>query len=209
MINLLIIVFTMTLTYIAIANRFDTKINLLILQGILLFGIAFLELKHIDAANLAFILSETVIFKAIIVPYILFRVVKRNELKRDKEVKKIHFSSIFAILFIVGASFALAHQLHNEHLNITYFTASVSTILTGIYLISFRHTVLAHVIGFTVLENGIFLFSLALGSEMPMMVNIGILLDLFTSTIILSLFINRIAQTFKNLEVDNLTELKD
>ena len=59
------------------------------------------------------------------------------------------------------------------------------------------------------LENGIFLFSLALGSEMPMIVNIGILLDLFTSVLLLGVFVNRINEVFHTVEIDTLTELKD
>ncbi len=207
--NLLIVIFTMTLTYLAVANRFTTHNWILAIQGALLFGVAFIELREIEPLNLAFILAETLVFKSILVPYFLDRIIKKNKISRDCEPNKISFNAIFSILMIIIFSFVLAYQLHNEHIQITYFTASVSAILTGIFLMIFRKTIVMHIIGYMVLENGIFLFSLALGSELPMIVNMGILLDLFTSVLVLGIFVNKIGQVFNTIEVDSLTELKD
>ena len=208
--DLLVILFTMTLPYMAIANRFDTHFRMLGLQGLLLFGVAFLKLYgHVSVANMGFILVETLVFKAILVPYFLFNIIKKNKIKRDFEVKKLSFYVIFTVLLIIVSSFVFAHQLNDEHLEINFFTASISALLVGVLLIVIRKTIITHIVGYLVLENGIFLFSLALGSEMPMIVNIGILLDLFTSVLLLGVFVNRINEVFHTVEIDTLTELKD
>jgi hydrogenase-4 component E len=60
-----------------------------------------------------------------------------------------------------------------------------------------------------ILENGVFLLSLKLVKEMPYMVNIGILLDLFVAVILLGMFLTRINNEFDEMHVDNLTNLKD
>ena len=65
MINVLLITFVITLLYIAIANRLLTYVKILAFQGILLFGVAFIELLEINPINLAFILLETIIVKTI------------------------------------------------------------------------------------------------------------------------------------------------
>jgi len=209
MINLLIIMFAMTLSYIAVANRYVTYIRTLGLQGLLLFGVAMIELHEINPLNLVFILLETLVFKAIFIPLMLQNIVQKNKIKQDCILKESNFNSIFFVLVMIMFSFIMAFELHDEHLQITYFTASVSALLTGLYLIVFRKTIVTHVVGYLVLENGIFLFSLALGSEMPMIVNTSILLDLFTSVLILSIFVNRISEVFHSVEIDSLTELKD
>ena len=63
MLHVLLIIFLISLFYLSIANRMTTYINVLALQGILLFFVAFLELKHINTLNLILILLETVIFR--------------------------------------------------------------------------------------------------------------------------------------------------
>jgi len=63
--------------------------------------------------------------------------------------------------------------------------------------------------GYLIIENGVFILSLALGSEMPMLVNIGIMMDIFVSVLVLGIFANRIGDTFEEMSVDHLTSLKD
>jgi hydrogenase-4 component E len=63
-------------------------------------------------------------------------------------------------------------------------------------------------IGFLVMENAVFMFSMAVGSEMPMLINIGILLDIFVSVLIIGVMINRIGTQYNDLEAENLTRLK-
>ena len=58
-------------------------------------------------------------------------------------------------------------------------------------------------------ENGIFLLSLAVVKEMPIIVNLGVLLDLFIAVFILGLLVNRINKEFEGLEVSHLSDLKD
>ncbi|MCY7352565.1 MAG: hypothetical protein LH606_18235 [Cytophagaceae bacterium] len=209
MLNLLIIIFTMTLTYLAVAGRLDTYIRVIVVQGVLLFGIAFLELAEIDPFNLLFILLETLIFKSILVPYFTSRAIKRNGLKHEIEPGVSNFYSVFIVIGFVIGSFVVAYQLHDTQLKVTYFTASISSLLTGLFLIVSRKSIVTHLIGYMVIENGIFLLSLALGSELPMIVNYGILLDLFTSVLILITFVNRIGDVFKSSHITSLTELKD
>jgi hydrogenase-4 component E len=47
------------------------------------------------------------------------------------------------------------------------------------------------------------------GSEMPMLVNLGILLDIFASVFLLGIFANRIGDVLKDVDVDKLKNLKD
>ena len=94
MLHVLLIVFLITLFYLAIANRMTTYINLLALQGILLFLVAFMQLSHINTVNLVLILLETIVFKSIAVPVFLRRVLKRNHITREAEPYVPNFVSL-------------------------------------------------------------------------------------------------------------------
>ncbi len=63
--------------------------------------------------------------------------------------------------------------------------------------------------GYLIVENGVFILSLALGNEMTKLVNIGIMMDIFVSVLVLGIFANRIGDTFEAMSVENLTNLKD
>ena len=71
MINLLLITFTISLIYISMANRMMTYIRIIAFQGVVLFGVAFVELIEINPANLIFVLLETIVIKAIAIPLFL------------------------------------------------------------------------------------------------------------------------------------------
>lgn len=215
MIDILIIIFTMSLIYLASGGRLYTYVRLLILQGLLLFGIAAIELlpaiqsNHIDVPHLIFILVETLVVKALVIPYFLYRVIRKSEEVHEIEPDKSNFSSVLAVSAIMVGAFIIAYSLHDEHLKITYFTASISAIFAALFTIITRKKVITHVMCFMVLENGIFLLSLAIGKEMPAIVSTGILLDLFTSVLVLGMFVNRIRELFNTTEVEKLSGLKD
>ena len=63
--------------------------------------------------------------------------------------------------------------------------------------------------GYMVIENGVFILSLAVGNEMPLLVNLGIMLDIFASVLILGIFVNKIGDVLKDVDVDQLRNLKD
>jgi hydrogenase-4 component E len=209
MINIFAVVFTMTLFYIGSGSRLDTYIRVLAVQGLLLFGIALIELHELDWMNLSFILVETLLFKAIIVPYFFHDLIKKNHMKNERDPDNPNFYGLFKVSLIIILTFMLAYVMHDQHLKITYFTASVSAIFVGLVMIVRRKKIISQIIGYMLVENGIFLLSLSLGSELPMLVNIGILLDLFTSVLLFGMFVSKIGQIHKTEEIDQLSELRD
>ena len=83
------------------------------------------------------------------------------------------------------------------------------SVFTGLILVITHKKIFPHLVGFLVLENGVFMFSLAVGSEMPFLVNVGILLDLFASVLILGVFASRIGKRLNDPDVEDLSSLKD
>ncbi len=207
--DILLILFLITLIYIGVANRLFTYISVLAIQGVLLFGIAFIELIEINTLNLIFVLLETIVFKTIAIPFFMRRVIKRNNIKREAEPFISNFISVVIITAIILSSFLLSNTLHDRHLQKMFFVVAISALFTGLYIIASRRKVITHVMGYLIIENGVFILSLAVGNEMPMLVNTGILLDIFVSVLLLGIFINKIGDVIKEQDVDFLTNLKD
>ena len=209
MLHVLLIIFLISLFYLSIANRMTTYVNVLALQGILLFGVAFLELKNINTLNLILILLETIIFKSLAVPIFLKYVLKRNHITREAEPYVPNFVSLIITTVIVVTTIILSNTMENGNLDKMFFVVALSTLFTGLYFIASRRKIITHVMGYLVIENGVFVLSMAVGNEMPMLVNLGIMLDIFASVLILGIFLNKIGDVFKDIDVNQLTNLKD
>jgi hydrogenase-4 component E len=186
----------------------NSYFKLMAIQGVLLFGLAFLELKEVSIVQLLFILLETLIFKAIFVPIFLQRVT-RGKIHRHQHGPIKGYYSVFIALIIIIFSFIASHLMHDEYLEVKYFTAAISSILIGLFIAINNRDLVTHLISYLVIENGIFLLSLALGGEMPMFVNAAILLDIFTSVLIMGMFFNKMKEYFQNTDISQLSRLKD
>jgi len=204
MLHVVLIIFLISLFYLSIANRMATYITLLAIQGILLFFVALLELKSINTLNLIFILLETVVFKAVAVPVFLKYVLKRNNITREAEPFVPNFVSLIITTVIVVITIILSNTMDGANLDKMFFVVALSTLFTGLYF-----KIVTHVMGYVIIENGVFILSLAVGNEMPMLVNLGIMLDIFASVLILGVFLNKIGDVFKDIDVNQLTNLKD
>jgi len=208
MISLLIISFSVTLIYLAIAERMKTYNALIAIQGLLLFFITYIELGSLDVWHLALILLETLVIKVIVLPYFIHRLLIKKSGDRSVILVVPGYISLTIVSIIIFFSFLLSYLLHDQQIQVKYFTGAIAAIFTGLYLIIAHKQVFTHMMGYLTIENGIFLLSLAIGNEMPLIVNLAVLLDVFSSVLILGIFIDRL-ESFSTLDVDQLKELKD
>jgi hydrogenase-4 component E len=209
MISILLIAFTISLIYLAIANRLLTYIRIIAFQGLILFGVAFIELIEINLVNLIFVLLETIIIKTIAIPLFLKYIIERNKITREQEPSVSNFVSVVVVTLIIVGSFFLTYAMNDTSVRKIFFIVALSALFTGLYIIITRRKIITHVMGYLVIENGVFVLSLAVGSEMPMIVNTGILLDIFVSVILLGIFADKIGDVFEEQDVEQLRNLKD
>lgn len=209
MTNILLILFTISLLYFAIANRLMTYVKILAIQGFILFGVAFIELIELNVANLVLILLETIVVKALAIPIFMQYVIKKNKITREAEPFVSNFVSLIIVTMIIVATYIMSIFINDPLLNKIYFVTALSALFSGLYFISSRKKIITHVICYIIIENGVFILSLAVGNEMPMMVNLGILLDVFVSVFLLGIFINKVGDVFSGGDVEELSNLKD
>lgn len=204
-----LIIFAVSLIYFFLSERVSKHINLLRLQGVLLFIIAFVNLIDINTLNLILILLETLLIKAIIIPGFLNKLRLTNNLKRVVENDVPVFYSVLIITAIVIISFFFAYSINNLYVDLKFFTIATSTVLGGIYFIIIHRNIFSHIVGFLILENGAFILSLAVGGHFPFLVSMAVLIDILIAVLIIGIFINKVGNTFGNMSISNLNELKD
>lgn len=205
----LIILYVITLVYIAMVERFRNYASIIAMQGWLLLGIALLRLHTLNWAELSFIILETLIFKAIIVPAILMRVINKTKINRIKSSGTSQFNSLMLSITALTISAILTYYVADQTINMIFFGVALYALLTGLILIVLRSRIFTHMVGFLVIENGVFLFSMAIGVEMPLLINAAIMLDILLSVLMLGLFMTKVDKHIHTDDSDSLTHVKD
>ena len=209
--DLLIIFLGTTMLYVFAVSRIEAYVKTLAVQGFLLFLLVILDIQEINWLNIAFLSLETLVIKAIVIPYFLLMVIRKNEIAREVEPYITQFYSLIiaSALFIFGFIAAFWAAKTNAGVKPLYFGVSIMLIVSSLFLIINRKTIITHILCYMMLENGIFLLSLSVANELPMLVNLGVLLDLFVGVYLFVIFFNKIQEMYDGSHIDELTELKD
>jgi hydrogenase-4 component E len=197
--------------YVFAASRIEAYIKTLALQGMLLFLLVVIDLHEINWLNIAFLILETLIIKTAVIPLFLLRVIRRNEIDReiDPSVPQFYSLMLASLIFIFGFVVAFWAARVEPGIQPLYFGMSIVLIISSLFLIVTRKRIITHILCYMMLENGIFLLSLSVANEMPMLVNLGVLLDLFVGIFLLVIFFNKIQSMYDGSHIDVLTQLKD
>ena len=205
----LVILYVVTLVYLSITERFRTYASIIGLQGWILFGVALLRLHRIDLPELLFISVETLLFKALLVPALLFAVIRRTHIHRVRTSGPSQFNALLLSVGAAAAAITLTAAMADGNIDRVFFGVALYAVLSGLILIVVRSRIFSHMVGFLVIENGVFLFSMAVGTEMPFLINIAILLDIMISVLMLGIFFMRIGNKLHADDADSLTNVKD
>ena len=208
MILSLIILYVLSLIYLSMADRFRSHTMILALQGLLLFGIAMARMHDFHPVEMGCIVVETLVFKAIIIPIILLHVIRKTKINRITS-SSTQFGSLMMSIVALVASCTITYYMQNSGSDTISFGVALYALLSGLILIVMRKRVFAHLVGFLVIENGVFLFSMAIGVELPMLINLAIMLDILISILVLGMFLQRMDNDMNTDESDALTSIKD
>jgi len=203
--------FGVTTLFISVSSRIEAFIKMLALQGILLFAIIAVDFQKIDLFDFSLLTIETVAVKTILIPIFLIRIMRKNEIFRVVEPYISNFYSLLISTLIFAFGFLIAYLSMDfaKGIKPLHFGTSISAILVGLFIFMTRKKIFTHVLGYVVIENGIFLLSLSIAEKMPLIVDLGILLDLFMLIFILGMFVNKIQTAYDETDIDKLTSLKD
>lgn len=190
-------------------SRLIFSIRAVAVQGVIL-GIL-PGLIHPFSWHLAGITIGIITAKGFVIPLLLNRAVRSAEIKREVEPFLGYVPTLLLGAVFTALSFGFSGKLPllPAHQNYMFVPASIATLMTGFLILTTRRKAISQVIGYLVLENGIFIFGLLLAEAMPIMVEAGALLDLLVGTFVMGIVINHISREFSSLDTSRLTSLKE
>jgi hydrogenase-4 component E len=208
--NALLVVVLMLNLFALGSSRISAVIRIVALQGALLGMLALIAHAHTGLAGVLLCVAA-IALKGVVIPWMLNRALREAQIKREVEPQIGFLPSIVLGALGTGAALVLAGQLpmaggHDQSL---LLPASLATVLTGFILLTTRFKAITQVIGYLVLENGIFIFGLLLLEAMPVIVEMGVLLDLFVGIFVVCIIVNHINRAFSSQDTRRLIELKE
>jgi hydrogenase-4 component E len=149
--------------------------------------------------------------KALVIPGILLRAMRNAAIRREIEPFVGFTTSLLLGALATGLSLVFSRSLPllDEHAEGLIVPAAFATVLTGFLVLTTRRKAITQVVGYLTLENGIFVFGLLLVEAMPLLVEIGVLLDLFVAVFVMGIIMDHISREFSSLSTEHLTSLKE
>jgi hydrogenase-4 component E len=162
-------------------------------------------------ARLALLVLVAAIIKAVVIPAMLFRALREVHIRHEVEPYLGLVPSVLLCAVGTGLTVLFADNLPlaPEHHDLLVVPAALSTMFAGFLLLTTRRKALSQVTGYLILENGIFVFAQLLHESMPLLVEVGVLLDLIVGIFVMGIVINHIQREFSSLDTERLAELRD
>lgn len=153
----------------------------------------------------------TMAIKVVVIPLLLNRAIREANVRREVDpFVSLHGSLIIAAC-LVGVSFWLASllQLPRPAPSTLLLPAAFSTLLLGFLVLVTRRKAVTQVVGYLMLENGVFLFGQMLARDLPFAVELGILLDLLVGVFVMGIAIHHISREFDDIDTERLAALRE
>jgi hydrogenase-4 component E len=210
-INLLAAVLLLLSFAMLAQRRILSLINLFAAQGfVLMLSTAFVAWAT-GQTHLWWSAGLTLVLKVLLLPWILHRLIRRLNVKWDVETLiNIPTTMLFGLLLVIFA-FNLAQPVSALAGTITKGTLGIAlaAVLLAFLMMITRSKAVPQVIGFLAMENSLFFAATAATYGMPMVVELGVALDVLVGVIILGVFFFQIRERFDSLDIRHLEKLKE
>jgi len=191
-------------------SRLQAVVNASAGQGVIL-GVLTLCVHEGFSTWMVLITIGTILVKGVLIPGMLLRAIRDAAIRREIEPFIGFLPCLLLGALGTGASlvFARTLPLAKEHVGSLLVPAAMATVWTGFLVLTTRRKAINQVVGYLVLENGIYIMGLTLLHAMPFMVEMGVLLDLFVGIFVMGIILNHIRREFSSLDTAHLSALKE
>ena len=204
-----LLVFVLMLNFVVLGSgRIRSLIYTVAAQGVALGVLP--VLVHPAGLREALVSIGAIVLKSAVIPRMLMRAMADLPVRREVQPLVGFRTSLVLGAVATAASLLLASRLPvlgNTAVRLLV-PASFATVLCGFIVLIARVKAITQVLGYLVLENGIFLFGLLLLDAMPFLVEIGVLLDLFVAIFVMGIIINHIHREFSSISTERLSTLR-
>ncbi|MDD3448547.1 MAG: formate hydrogenlyase [Gammaproteobacteria bacterium] len=153
----------------------------------------------------------TLLLKALLIPWMLHRLVHRLELDRHVDLLRRPALVVMAAVGLVIFSYWLVLPMVQQELAFTrnIVAISLAVVLIGLLMMVFRQQAVVQVLGFMSMENGLFLAAVSATGGMPLVVELGVAFDVLVAMVLFGVFFFQIRANIDTLDVDRLNRLTE
>jgi hydrogenase-4 component E len=197
--------------FLLASSRLGAAIRTVAIQGAFLGLLPLLLLTEDQVLTHAVILGVgALLVKGLVIPRMMFSAIREASIRREMEPIVGFVPSMVLGGVGVALAFAFSTRLPLPAPAHPFLVpTALSTVWAGLLLVVSRKKAVNQVLGFLVLENGVFVFGLLLSDVMPLMVEAGVLLDLFAAVFVMGIVMFHINREFSSLDTEKLSALKD
>ncbi len=192
-------------------SRLGACIRTVALQALLLGLIALFQHTHDLGLELILIVLSSLSIKTLLLPWLLSRSLRECGISREV-TPYVGFSLSGLIgLLLLAVCFHMADRLsiYVDRSQTLLIATALFTIVTGLFVIVSRKKAITQVLGYLVMENGIWAFGLAFAIQEPLLVEMGVLLDVLVGVFVMGITISHINREFDHIDTDQLSALRD
>jgi len=192
-------------------RRVVSLVNLYAIQGGTLAAATLLVAWRTGEGHLYLSAALTIALKVIFLPWLLYRLIRRLEVYWDTEPLLNLSGTMLVGLVIVVFSFGLAQPITAVASTATRSAIgiAVSVVLLAFLMMITRRKAMSQVVGFLSMENGLFFGAMSATYGMPMVVELGVALDVLVAMLVLGVFFFQIREQFDSLDLHHLESLKE
>jgi hydrogenase-4 component E len=190
--------------------RLARVIGLVAFQGAALAALALLVPQGPLGGRALLLGLAGLVVRGLLFPFLLRRAARQAGISEERNPQVGFAASVLLGIAMLGAAMVLGGRmpLHRPDLPSLIVPAALFTILTGVFLVVARRKALSQCLGYLVMENGIFCFGVAAVGEVPALVELGVLLDLFLAVLVMGIAMYRLREEFDHMDTDLLTTLR-
>lgn len=189
-------------------SRLKNAVHILLAQSVVVAAACAVEGFNTGSAHMLLAAFLTVVIKAGVIPYALFRVTAL--LRHEREVNPIlsaNASSLAAAAAVV-LTYTVVDRTLPGVLSRDAIAASLALVFIGLMLIITRRQAIMQIVGLITMENGLYLLGLSTTRGLPLIIELGTFFDVLVAVSVLIILTFRLKRSFQSTDTSILKKLK-
>jgi hydrogenase-4 component E len=192
------------------SSRLPGLIKVLAFQGVVVSLVPLIIGHDMTAGGILFTVA-TLTIRGIVIPLCIYFAIKKVAIRREVEPIVGYHASLLAGLVLIVAAMAVSHKFNALSISasVLLLPTAITLLVAGMFLLMARRNAIAMVLGYIMMENGIYLVGTTFSVRALHIVEFGILLDVLAGVMIMAVILQNIKQTFDDVDTALLRTLKE
>ena len=192
------------------SSRLPGLIKVLAFQGVVVSIVPLIIGHDMTTGGILFTLV-TLIIRGIVIPLCIYFAIKKVAIRREVEPIVGYHASVLAGLGLIVAAMGVSHRFDTLSIStsVLLLPTAIALLVAGMFLLMARRNAIAMVLGYIMMENGIYLVGTTFSVRALHIVEFGILLDVLAGVMIMAVILQNIKQTFDDVDTALLRTLKE